>query len=204
MHTRNTLFLLLMVAAFSTLLLQACGPRVTRMNPNQDVSLSGRWNDDDYRRVAEEMISDALKRPWLAQFTEKNKRQPVVIIGTILNKSDEHINPELMAKEFRRSLINSGQVQFVAGRQERNEVRDERKDQHSGMADPSTIARMGAETGADFMLKGTVLNTRDELEEYQSVMWQTDFEMIDLSTNRIVWQGEKKIKKLLDRKSVRW
>jgi len=43
--------------------LSACGgTTVTRMDPNADKDVSGRWNDTDSRLVAQEMISDCLSR----------------------------------------------------------------------------------------------------------------------------------------------
>jgi PBP1b-binding outer membrane lipoprotein LpoB len=50
--------------------LSGCGSSrsVSRIEPNETVDLSGDWNDTDSRLVAEEMISDALSRPWLGDF----------------------------------------------------------------------------------------------------------------------------------------
>ena len=54
---------------------------VTRIDPNQQVDLSGRWNDTDSKLTAEAMMKDVLSRPWLTNFTKAKGKQPVVIVG---------------------------------------------------------------------------------------------------------------------------
>ena len=76
----------------SSLLVAGCGTKVTRIDVDETVDLSGAWNDTDSRLVAEEMIADALSHPWTLNFASQSGRVPVVIVGTVLNLSHEHIN----------------------------------------------------------------------------------------------------------------
>ena len=85
----------------------ASQPKVTRTDVQKTIDLSGRWNDTDSRLVAEEMINDCLKRPWLNKFQENNSTDPVVIVGMVKNRTSEHINSELFVKNLERSLLNS-------------------------------------------------------------------------------------------------
>ncbi|HMA76004.1 MAG TPA: hypothetical protein VKO43_01725, partial [Candidatus Krumholzibacteriaceae bacterium] len=64
---------------------------VTRTEADTVTDLSGDWNDTDSRMVSEEMIPDCLSRPWLGNFTSEKMNKPVVIVGYIRNKTDEHI-----------------------------------------------------------------------------------------------------------------
>ncbi len=170
-------------------------PKVTRTEIDKPIDLSGKWNDTDSRLVAEEMIKDCLGRPWLNKFDEMNHRTPVIIIGTIINRSSEHINSQLFIKDLEKNLLNSGKVIFVANRQERQDIRDEREDQQSGNTDPSTIKPKGKETGSDFMIQGSVNSVTDQIKGKYAVMYQVDLELIDLTTNQKVWIGQKQIKK---------
>ena len=112
-------------------MLSGCGASktVTRVEPDEQIDLSGDWNDTDSRLVAEEMIKDVLGRPWLGEFKGDKKRAPVVIVGTVRNRTSEHIATTAFIKNLERELINSGRVDFVANKEERQEVRDERTDQ---------------------------------------------------------------------------
>ncbi|MBT8342743.1 MAG: penicillin-binding protein activator LpoB, partial [Desulfatitalea sp.] len=127
--TKNTTLLILCCL---TLVAMGCASvKVDRVAEEETIDLSGKWNDTDSRLVSEEMITDALNRPWIGQFKRSKGKAPVVIVGTIRNRSDEHINTRTFVKDLERALINSGEVAFVADAMERDELREERRDQAS-------------------------------------------------------------------------
>jgi hypothetical protein len=98
-------------------------------------------------------------------------------------------------------LTNSQQVTFVAGRGERDEIRDERRDQ-AVHALESSQKPPGKESGADYLLRGTISTIEDELDGTKAVLYQVDLEMIDLANSVKSWFGQKKIKKVIERKRV--
>ncbi len=169
----------------------------SRVETDTVTDVGDKWNDTDSRLVAEEMIEDALERPWLSQFKQSNEQKnPTVIIGAVKNRSHEHINVRTFVRDLERALLNSGEIDFVAGKTERDEIRDERFDQASNASEDSAKYD-GEEIGADFMLKGE-LNSIVNKEGGKSVkFYQINLTLIDISKNRKVWIGEKKIKKLI-------
>ena len=193
-------FLLLVVLALAVGCSSA--PKVRRVAVEETIDLSGRWNDSDSRMVADEMIKDCLNRPWLAVFQSRKGMKPVVIVGTVLNRSDEHINTQVFVKDLERALINSGLVDFVASRDERRELREERADMQLGFTSAETAREMGRELGADFMLKGTLNSVRDQIRGQYVILYQVNLEIHDLETNRKLWIGQKKLKKVVSRS--RW
>lgn len=187
------------VAALGALLaLAACSTSVTRMDPNQAKDVSGHWNDEDSREVAQEMISDSLSRPWIATAQSELGKNPTVIVGTVRNQSSEHIATDTFVEDLQRELINSGKVNFVASKNERGEVREERADQDTHSAE-DTRAANGQETGANFMLSGTINSIVDQEGGKAVVFFQTNLKMLNMKTHQIVWNGEKKIKKYVTR-----
>lgn len=191
------------VALLVTVLLTACGTTVKRIDANETVDLSGAWNDSDSRMVAEEMIQDALSRPWISQFSAKSGHVPAVIVGTVRNLSHEHINVNTFVADMSRALVNSGMVDFVASSQERNEIREERKDQDLNAAE-NTRNAAGQERGADFMLKGEINTIIDAESNEQVRYYQVDLTMVSLADNRKVWLGQKKIKKFVKNSKLRY
>lgn len=196
------------VAALSTALvlglgLSACNPKVTRVDSNTVTDLSGNWNDTDSRLVAEEMIQDVLARPWLSRFNKEQGKVPTVIVGTVRNLSHEHINTRTFITDLEKSLINSGDVEFVASAADRSEIRDERKDQDLN-AKEETRKAMGKETGSDFMLQGSINTIIDAVSGEQARFYQVDLQLIDLESNRKVWIGQKKIKKTVEKGGLRF
>lgn len=187
----------------SSLLVAGCGTKVTRIDVDETVDLSGAWNDTDSRLVAEEMIADALSHPWTLNFAGQSGRAPVVIVGTVRNFSHEHINMNTFVADMERALVNSGRVEFVATSDERGEIREERTDQDLN-ASEETRNEAGQETGADFMLKGQINTIVDVEGDKQVRYYQVDLTMISLADNRKVWLGQKKIKKLVENAKVRY
>jgi len=82
------------VGVFAFGLFACSGKQVTRVGMDAEIDLSGNWNDTDSRLVSAEMIQDSLSRPWLEEFTKKNGRRPRVIVGDVLNRTEEHINTQ--------------------------------------------------------------------------------------------------------------
>lgn len=181
--------------------LGACGQekRITRVDPGVITDLSGHWNDTDSRMVAEAMVRQALASPWVAEYQQAKKRKPTVIVGTIRNRSHEHIVINTFVNDLARELTNSGKVRFVASRDEREELRDERLDQATHARD-DTQKGPGKEIGADFMLKGDISTIFDESGGVKAMFYQVDLQMVDLENNMKSWFGQKKIKKIIERK----
>ena len=191
---------MLVLASF---LVAGCGTKVTRIDADETTDLSGAWNDTDSRLVAEEMIADALSRPWTSNFAGETGRAPAVIVGTVRNFSHEHINMNTFIADMERALVNSGRIEFVASSEERGEIRAERVDQDLN-ATEETRNEAGQEFGADFMLKGQINTIVDADGDEQVRYYQVDLTMISLADNRKVWLGQKKIKKLVENGKVRY
>jgi uncharacterized protein (TIGR02722 family) len=179
------------------------GRQVARLDPESTTDLSGKWNDTDARLVAEEMIDDCVKRPWLTNFVAGAGEKPVVTVGRIRNKTTEHIDTETFTKDFERELLNSGTIRFVAAPEERVDVREERMDQDY-WASEDTRKALREEIGADFILLGAVKTIVDQVEGKKTVFYQTDLELINVKTSEKVWIGTKKIKKGISQGKVDW
>jgi hypothetical protein len=189
---------LIVLALFS---LAGCAQetRITRVDAGVVTDLSGRWNDTDSRIVAESMVKEALEFPWLNNFSTSKRRQPVVVVGTIQNSSHEHINVSTFVTDLERELTNSQKVTFVAGKGDREELRTERKEQ-AMYAREDTQKAPGKEIGADYMMQGTIATILDEADGTKAVFYQVDLQMVDLENNAKVWYGQKKIKKVVEKK----
>jgi len=196
---------LLMLITAAALLISGCatGPTVTRTASDEVIDLSGRWNDTDSRLTAETMVSSMLSGGWLERFSADEGRPPVVIVGTVRNKSSEHIDADTFIKDIERELVNSGRVTFVAAGAARQEIRDEREDQQSN-ATQSTAAALAAETGADFMMQGVITSQTDAIEGKRATLYKVDMELIGLENNQKVWIDTKNIKKLVEQKKNSW
>ena len=187
---KNLTLLCLMVFIFS-----GCATKVERVDRGEKIDLSGRWNDYDAKLVSEEIIADVLDKSWRNRFIDENGRLPVVIVGSVDNRTSEHINTQVITKFMESELLDSGDVVFVASSTERTQIRTERDDQQQGHTDPSTMATLGKERGADFMLIGSINSVEDVVRRKEVIFYQVSLELINLSTNQKIWIGQKEIKK---------
>lgn len=186
-----------LILALTLFLASACTNRtVTRVSPDQQIDLSGRWNDTDSKLVAKEMISDVLNRPWREDFFRAFNRKPVAIVGMIQNKTAEYIESETFIKDIEREFINSGMVRVVQNAEFREKLREERADQGE-FASPETQARWGRELGADFMMFGVITSVTDSYKNEKVVNYKVNLELANLETNEKVWIGDKEIKKYI-------
>lgn len=194
------------IAAGVVALVVGCGgggKQVSRIEPDKTVDLSGDWNDTDSRLVAEEMVKDVLSRPWIGDFRGEKQRTPDVIVGTVRNRSDEHIQTVTFIKNLEKELINSGRVNFVANKEERTEVRDERADQQEN-ASAESMKKFQKEAGADFLLRGDISTIVDQEGGEKVKYYQVNLELVNIETNRKAWVGEKKIKKYISQSGTKF
>jgi uncharacterized protein (TIGR02722 family) len=195
--------LLLTLALVSLVAITGCKTKVKRVAVDEQIDLSGRWNDTDSQLVSSAMISDIAGRSWVEAYTAENGKKPVIIVGTIRNKSSEHIETETFTKDLERELINNGRVTFVANSVERGELRQERKEQQTWSRE-ETQKRLAAETGADYMLQGGIKTIIDQEGKQSVKFYQVDLELIHLESNEKIWMGNKKIKKLVKKRGMKW
>ncbi len=189
----------------SSLFFFSCGSTsVKRYEANESVKdLSGYWNDNDVNQVCTTLIDSCIKSKRVANFKSTNGRAPVVIIGTIKNKSVERIDTSILSKRFQNVIINDGTLEFVADANQREELRAEKYDQAENAYE--TAKSIGNETAADFMLQGSVTTIVDTDGRQQVRTYQVDMQLIDLETNKIIWSDQNNdIKKYIKKSAVKF
>lgn len=192
----------ILVLIGSVLITGCANRKVTRVNTNTVIDLSGSWNDTDSRLVSEEMTTDILGAKWIPIYEKShNNQRPVVVVGAILNKTHEHISTETFIKDIERAMVNNGSVRVVQAGAQREALRAERKDQQAGYVSPETMKKWGRELGADFMLQGSINSIIDSFKKDKIVYYQIDLELSNIETNEVVWIGSKKIKKQVNDRS---
>jgi penicillin-binding protein activator len=184
-----------------TMLGGCVGTRVQRVDERTIIDLSGRWNDTDSQMVADAMIVECLEHAWRNRFVEQYGRIPVVVVGTVFNKTDEHIDADLFIHDLELELMDRGEVKFVSAGALRDEIRAERQGQQE-FASAATRKRLREELGADLMLQGTIGKILDMEGSKRVYYYQVDLILSDLETTEHIWIGQKKIKKLVEKSGV--
>ena len=173
-------------------------PSVSRVPAEEQIDLSGYWNDTDVRIVCESLINACLNSPRVAQaIAARGGRRPVVLVGIFRNDSAEHIDTAIIASTMEVTIFNSGKLDFVAGGRTRLELREERQDQQTN-ASEDTASRLANETGADFLLTGSVRTIIDRAANQTVRTYFVFAEMTDIETNARMWMAQNsEIKKVI-------
>lgn len=177
-------------------MVSACAQTVSRVDPGQQIDLSGRWNDSDSRQVAEKMISELLNSPRYQEYAKELGKRPTIIVGLIRNRTSEHIDANNYIKKFEVAIFNSNVADLVESDSFRDKLREERAQQQD-FADPATMAQWGKEVGANLMLFGEMTSETDVLNKQRVVNYITTLFLTDMETNKRVWYGQHEIKKYI-------
>ncbi|MBS1951200.1 MAG: hypothetical protein OJF59_003101 [Cytophagales bacterium] len=177
-------------------ILMACSRSVTRVNPDQQIDLSGRWNDSDSRMVAEKMVSDLLSSDKFKDYTKTLNKKPAIIVGLIKNKTSEHIDADNYVKKIELAIYNSNIADLVESDSFRDKLRQERADQQD-FASSASAAQWGKEAGANLMLFGEMTSETDVYNRKRVVNYVTTLFLTDMETNKRVWYGQQEIKKFI-------
>lgn len=95
------------------LLLVACGERPAPPPPPPPPPPASNWHADDSQAVAHDLVDAAVKNPWLVSFKTRTNRSPVVRVGEIDDRSDDHVDVGTLEADLAQDLAQSQQVQVT-------------------------------------------------------------------------------------------
>ena len=174
-------------------------------DPNKVEIIDDRWNETDARVTSEQMIQGLLSKYWLSAFKERNAgKRPLVIVGDVQNRTDEHIDTKALADYVTDELINSGRVRFVDAANRQRILNEIQYQTESGMVSEKTAKKKGRQVGADFLLTGSLTSSVHSMDDVKTVTYQTNLRLTDLETAEIVWSDKHLIKKRFKRSGSSW
>ncbi|MDR0465218.1 MAG: penicillin-binding protein activator LpoB [Treponema sp.] len=179
------------VILVTVFILSACGStNVKRVESGSQPDLSGYWNDIDVRKVCDALINDCLSSPRVNQaIRASGSRIPMVIVGRFRNASSEQIDTEIISLRMENAIFNSGRLDFVSGGDTRDDIRQERLDQQN-WASEETMAKLRRETGADYMMTGSVHTIVDREGNRTVRTYYVTAELTNIETNERMWMSQ--------------
>ena len=183
----------------------SCGStKVQRVSADTQIDLSGNWNDTDVRIAANDLIDSCLKSKAIINYPVLHDgKNPVVIVGSFKNLSDEHIDTVILTKQLEAALINSGEIEFVSSRDEVAELRAERLEQLE-YASEETRKALKNEYGADYIMQGSIRTIIDSDGSQFTRTYFINAELVDIESTKKLWIGtNNSIKKIIKRSSAK-
>ena len=183
----------------SLLLSTGCVTKSKGYTDSSEVVVVGtKWSDSDNQIVADAIVKQVLSANWYAEASKTGK--PKIGVSKVRNLTSEEVDIDALVNYMKNELINSGKVTFVANQDiDRGDIEKEMAYQQAGSVKKDSRAKVGAQTGVGYLLRGEVSSKNEMDDNVKMVNYQVNFRLINLETAEEVWSGQKRIRKQYER-----
>lgn len=194
----------LFVPLLGLLILEGCSsaPTVSYVDPNAVDTTSINFSSTDLQTTAQAMVDSMLTSPQIVQLTQK--QQPVIYVATLVNNTSEFIDTGAITDTVSTELIQSNLFRFVDMTKVAAIKSQLQYQNNSGMVNSATAQAFGQQIGAQYMLYGDISSISAMNQSQQSRYYQITMRLLQIQTGVIVWQGQKQIRKIEQRKTFGW
>lgn len=195
---RSSSFFLL---GFLGITLSACGPKAFTKgeydDPNKVILLDDKFNENDMQLVSNQLVKSLSE----ANMIKSAVKPPLVMVGTVRNRTAEHIDVKALTDKIRTELIKSGKIKF-SDKGSRDEVSEEYDYQAGGLVDKKTAVKKGRQIGVKYLITGDVASNVQEVGKDKVVFYIVTLNLIDLESNVIEWSDNKEIRKRYKKQAI--
>ena len=188
------------VAVALAFAVSCAGPRAftkgTYEDPKTIALLDDQFNENDMQLIAKKMIESMA-----GSNIAGSNGAPVVMIGKMRNRTSEHIDMTMLSNKVRTQLVQSGRFRF-ADVQNRGDIAEEYEYQQSGYVDPDQARGPGGQTGAEYLLTGTLTANVQQVGKNKLIYYKATFQLTNLLTSEIAWTDEKEIRKAYKKRHI--
>lgn len=171
--------------------------KVRYADPTAATALSTQFGASDLQQIAEKMVDSLLVFPPIAKLT--SKRQPVLLVDTVKNKTMQHIDTESITDSIRTRLIRSGKFRFIDRTTDAAAQAEIKIQKENGIVDPKTAVQTGKQFGAEYLLTANLSEIKQSSGRVTDVYYKFTMNLKNLKTGIIEWADEKQIRKVKTR-----
>lgn len=157
-------------------------------------TVNEKFGSTDLQIATTKMVDSLLASGFTRVLSARGER-PVLYVDAVRNRTEEHINTEMVMDTTTTKLLQSGSYRLVdTSRIEA--IRDQLKFQNNDeLVDKGTATRIGAMVGADYMLTATLAGIDKSAGRTKDVYYNFTFKLIDLKTGLVEWQDQQELRK---------
>jgi uncharacterized protein (TIGR02722 family) len=193
MKLKLIIFFAFLVLALSGCATTSSGP-VSYQDPGSAKPITTDFGFSDLNQIAVVMVDDMLSHPATVDITRS--RRPLVVVGKIQNRSDQHVDTKSITDSISTQVLRSGKFRFTKT-DSRQQIKDEIDYQNnSGMVNQKTATAEGQGIGAEYIITGSLVSYTARTSGTLEKSYKFTMELVNLQTGVIEWVNEVKIRKV--------
>lgn len=196
---------LLMSAAVIVFMMTGCSTTTRDISPDAAMHYDESYDFSDKNAIVDALVESLVnKQPLVAR-----EDRPVIIVYSVANRTNEHIETDGITDDIRREIMQSGKARFV-NKVQRENIQSESDYQYGGNVSAETRLTRARQVGAEYMISGTLRSItkregkgfrmkRDTLQYYSLTL-----ELTDLKTGLIEWTDSAEIARESSKPFIGW
>jgi uncharacterized protein (TIGR02722 family) len=199
---------LLITVLSLTLLASSCGSfKAKRVDANESdekgLGITDNWMSADTTQAVTDIIKQMKAHPGFGKMKARHQT-PKVFIAEVQNQSSEAYFPiGDLNDELLNELSLSGDFELV-DQAAREKILGEITYQNDGMVDPSTVKKIGKQTGADVMIFGNVYMKPEKRAGKTIKEYSVNIRMTDIERATELLRTRTKVFKYSEKNSTGW
>ncbi len=195
----------LMALGLAVAVLSGCAATTRDVNVDDPIHYDANYDFSDKKRIVDDLTTSLLNSPAAASQNDR----PVLIVYGVGNQTSEHIDTSGITDDIRLALLQSGKYRFVS-KEQRDNIMTEVAFQSSGAVDTAQVVKVGKQTGAEYILGGTLRSIEKEqprqwrLNKRKLVYYSLNLEMTSLTSGEIVWADKVELAREASKPILRW
>lgn len=189
-------------AAVLVLGASSCGPKAFTKGDYDDPTrvelLDDKFNEADMQQMADTTIKAMVACGWIANAP----KPPVVIVDTVQNRTEEHIDMKSLTDKIRTALINTGKVRFINKEQRATLDSEYEYNKEGGNVNQVTAKKRGKQIGADYTLSGAMATNIQEVGGTKFIYYKLTMDLTNMETSTIDCTDEKEVRKHFTKQRV--
>lgn len=187
-----------------TLALAGCAAttQTTMIDQRADRSAIGAGLDmRDFQGAASAATATLLASPAM---TKPGGGRYVVIVGQVTNDTVQRVDTDLLIRQIRVALLNSGRFVFTTASEDPMAMQT-RELRGSAEFKQATVAGRGQMIAPDLSMTGKILQNIQRLGDgSQRIDYQFQLSMTDIHTGLALWEDVEPVSKLTSNRTVTW
>jgi hypothetical protein len=195
---RPTLVIAALVALFATAQIACSNPTPVRgaeVEGIDDPAMSTGLDKRDLQKLMHENMEAFVSSPLVGEWSASGEK-PRLAIYPLANETSEHIDSQLDAllSDIESYLVNSNKVTVISVERQRQMMNEIAK-QHGGGFDPTQVAEVNKQLGAEFYITGKVFTSDERSEGERRVQYFMFIQVIEVATSAIRFQHKSELTK---------